>query len=110
MVGYWVFGLPLGWAFATWGGWGAPGVWLGYFVVLLAVAAILTARFLARTGEAVSRRIGKPPLLGTGQLTFLQWQARADNTKAREELGIEFTPWRDAVRRTAEWVVQSGRV
>ncbi|MCY1159149.1 MAG: hypothetical protein MOP51_2174 [Citricoccus sp.] len=67
------------------------------------------ARFLARTGEAVSRRIGKPPLLGTGQLTFLQWQARADNTKAREQLGIEFTPWRDAVRRTAEWIVQSTR-
>ena len=60
MVGYWVFGLPLGWAFATWGGWGAPGVWLGYFVVLLAVAAILTARFLARTGRPRAQSF--PPL------------------------------------------------
>jgi dihydroflavonol-4-reductase len=68
------------------------------------------ARSLARTGEALSRRIGRPPLLGAGQLTFLQWQARADSSKARERLGIEFTPWPEAVRRTATWIVESGRL
>jgi MATE family multidrug resistance protein len=51
ILGYWVLGLPLDWAIATWGGWGAPGIWLGYLVVLLGVAAILTARFLAKTGQ-----------------------------------------------------------
>jgi multidrug resistance protein, MATE family len=51
MVAYWAFGLPLGWAFATWGGWGAPGVWMGFFVALVASALILSARFLVKTGR-----------------------------------------------------------
>ena len=53
----------------------------------------------ARASRAAARRsrslIGRPPLLGRGQLHFLLWQARVDNSKAREELGIEFTPWRE---------------
>ena len=62
------------------------------------------ARGVAAAGEGVSRVIRRPPLIGRGALTFLLWEARADSSKAREELGIEFTPWRDGVARTVEWI------
>lgn len=68
------------------------------------------ARAMARAGEAVSRVIRRPPLLGQGQLHFLLWQARVDNTKARQELGIEFLPWREGIRRTVRWMRESGRI
>ena len=65
---------------------------------------------LARAGEAVSRVIRRPPLLGVGQLHFLRWEARADNSKAREELGVDFTPWPEGIRRTVEWMRADGRI
>jgi dihydroflavonol-4-reductase len=68
------------------------------------------ARFLARAGEGASRVIRKPPLLPKGQLDFLLWEARADSTKAREQLGIDPLDWAEAIRRTTRWVIDSGRV
>jgi len=65
---------------------------------------------LARAGEAIARAIRRPPLLAVGQLHFLRWEARADSSKAREELGIDFTPWPAAVRRTVEWMSETGRI
>jgi dihydroflavonol-4-reductase len=65
---------------------------------------------LARGGEMVSRVIRRPPLLGVGQLHFLRWEARADSAKARAELGVEFTPWREGIRRTVAWMLETGRV
>jgi dihydroflavonol-4-reductase len=68
------------------------------------------AKGMASAGEAVSRVIRQPPLLGKGQLTFLQWQARASNDKARTELGIEFTTLPDGMARTVRWMEDSGRI
>jgi dihydroflavonol-4-reductase len=68
------------------------------------------ARALAAGGEAVSRVIRRPPLIGRGQLHFLLWRARADNTKARSELDVEFTPWEEAVRRTVRWMADVGHI
>ncbi len=68
------------------------------------------ARGMARAGEAVSRVIKQPPLLGKGQLTFLEWQARASNEKARTDLGIEFTPLPEGMARTVRWMADSGRI
>jgi nucleoside-diphosphate-sugar epimerase len=68
------------------------------------------AKALATAGERVAGVIGKPPLLGRGQLHFLLWQARVDNAKAREELGIEFTDWRDGIARTVSWMEAEGRI
>jgi dihydroflavonol-4-reductase len=68
------------------------------------------ARGLASTGEAVSRVIRQPPLLGKGQLTFLQWQARASNEKARSALGVEFTPLAEGIVATVRWMQHSGRL
>jgi dihydroflavonol-4-reductase len=68
------------------------------------------AKGMASAGEAVSRVIKQPPLLGKGQLTFLLWQARASNEKARTELGVEFTPLPDGISRTVRWMADSGRI
>jgi dihydroflavonol-4-reductase len=68
------------------------------------------AKALATGGEAVARLIHRSPLLGEGQLTFLLRRARVDNSKARKELGIDFTPWTEAVRRTVRWMRDIGRI
>ena len=68
------------------------------------------AKAIAGAGERVADVIGRPPLLGRGQLHFLLWQARVDNSKAREELGIEFADWREGIARTVRWMEESGRV
>jgi dihydroflavonol-4-reductase len=60
------------------------------------------ARVLAAVGEGVARVIRRPPMLARGQLTFLQWQARADSSKAQRELGFTPTPLEDGLRRTLE--------
>ena len=67
------------------------------------------AKPLARAGEAVSRLIRRPPLLSAGQLTFLLWEARADSSKARSELGVEFRPWEQGIRETARWMLDTDR-
>lgn len=71
---------------------------------------IPAAKALASGGEALARVIGRPPLLGKGQLHFLLWEARVDNTRARKELGLDFTPWAEGVRRTVRWMRETGRI
>ena len=66
------------------------------------------ARGVARAGEAVARIAGRPPLLPAGQLEFLLWEARADSSKVRDELGIDPLGWEQAVRRTVRWIVDEG--
>jgi len=68
------------------------------------------ARGLARGGEAVSRLVKRPPLLGSGQLHFLLWEARADSSKAREQLDVGFRSWQSGVRSTVQWMLASGRL
>jgi dihydroflavonol-4-reductase len=68
------------------------------------------AKGMATGGEAVSRLIRRPPLLGKGQLTFLTWQARASNDKARTELGVEFTPLPEGIAGTVRWMTDTGRL
>lgn len=60
------------------------------------------AKVFAAAGEAVSTVIKRPPMLARGQLTFFQWQARADSSKAQRELGFTPTPLEDGLRRTLE--------
>lgn len=68
------------------------------------------AKALAAAGERVSGLIRRPPLIGRGQLYFLLWRARVDNTRAREELGVQFRPWRDGIGETVRWMAESGRI
>jgi dihydroflavonol-4-reductase len=71
---------------------------------------VRAARGMASAGEAMSRLIRRPPLLGSGQLHFLLWQASASNEKARTELGVEFTPLAAGIARTVRWMIDSGRL
>lgn len=66
------------------------------------------ARVLARAGEGIARIIRRPPLLPQGQLDFLLWEARADSSKTREELGVQPLEWPEAIRRTVRWMAESG--
>ncbi|HSJ17090.1 MAG TPA: NAD-dependent epimerase/dehydratase family protein [Solirubrobacterales bacterium] len=68
------------------------------------------AKGLAAVGAAVSAVIRRPPLLSRGQLHFLLWQARADSSKAREELGWDPIPWSEGIPRTVRWMLETGRV
>jgi nucleoside-diphosphate-sugar epimerase len=58
------------------------------------------ARTLALGGELVSRAVKRPPLLPTGQLHFVMWNAAPDSTKAQQELGWQPTALDDGLRRT----------
>jgi nucleoside-diphosphate-sugar epimerase len=68
------------------------------------------AKAFAAGGETLSRLTRRPPLAGRGQLHFVLWQARVDNTKARERLGVEFTAWEEGIPRTVRWMLDEGRV
>ena len=68
------------------------------------------ARGLAAGGERLADAIKRPPLLGRGQLHFLLWQARVDNAKARDALGVEFRPWQQGIRETVRWMADTGRI
>jgi dihydroflavonol-4-reductase len=71
---------------------------------------VALARGMAAAGEGVSRLIRRPPLLGRGQLHFLLWEAKVDNSKARDQLGVEFTPWQEGIWRTVRWMAEEGRI
>ncbi len=43
-VSYWIFGIPVGWILATYGGLGAPGIWWGLAIGLTIAAVFLSAR------------------------------------------------------------------
>jgi len=58
------------------------------------------ARVLAAGGEGISRVIRRPPMLSRGQLHFFRWQAKADATRARRELGFTPTPLEEGLRAT----------
>jgi len=60
------------------------------------------ARTLALGGELVSHAVNRPPLLPTGQLHFLMWNAAPDSTKAQQELGWRPTALDDGLERTLE--------
>lgn len=74
------------------------------------VIPLALARPLARIGERVAAATGKPPLLPQGQLRFLQWGARLDATRLRTELGVDPLGWEPTVRRTARWLLETGRI
>jgi len=57
-------------------------------------------RLVSSVGEAVARRTGRPPLIPSGQLHFLQWRARPSAARARDELGWTATPFAEGLRAT----------
>jgi MATE family multidrug resistance protein len=61
LVGYWVVGIPIGWALATGAGLGPRGLWWGLTFGLVAVAALLSWRVVhALRGEVRRTTIESP--------------------------------------------------
>ncbi len=58
------------------------------------------ARAAAAIGEYLARLTHRPPLIATGALHFLQWQAHPLSAKAQRELGWNPTPLREGLRET----------
>lgn len=67
------------------------------------------AKTLAVVGEAIARVIRRPPLVARGQVEFLLWEARADASRARDELGVYFLAPEEGIRRTVRWMIETGR-
>jgi len=61
--------------------------------------------------EAYATRFShkKPPITGDS-LRYLRHPMYTDNTKARTELGMEFRPLDDSIRRAIDWFVENGYV
>ncbi len=53
--------------------------------------------------ESLSALTKKPPLLSRDSVRLTLYGLRADNTKARTELGMTFTPYREGLKRTIQW-------
>jgi nucleoside-diphosphate-sugar epimerase len=52
--------------------------------------------------ESLVGAISRPPLLPTGQLHFLMWNATPDSSKAQDDLGWRPTALDNGLRRTLE--------
>lgn len=74
------------------------------------VMPLWLGRVVAHAGEAVSRVIGRAPLIPKGQLHFMQWQARPSSAKAQRELGWRPTPFAEGVALTVAWLRDQGRL
>lgn len=57
---------------------------------------------LATVSEPLARRLGAEPVIARSLLTFFDWQARVDSSKAQRELGYEPVPIPIGVARTVE--------
>jgi nucleoside-diphosphate-sugar epimerase len=68
------------------------------------------ARLFAAAGEAVAGMTGKPPVVARGQVEFLRTNARPSSARARERLGWVPTPFSTGVRRTIEWLRETGEL
>ncbi len=58
------------------------------------------ARAAATISEQLARLTHRPPLIATGALHFLLWQARPSSVKAQRELGWKPTPLREGLKVT----------
>src|SRR4051794_30583160 len=66
------------------------------------VLPVRLARVLAAASDALAKRGGPEPLISSGQLYFVLWNAAPDSSKAQDELGWEPTPLDDGVAATVD--------
>ena len=70
-------------------------------------------RMAAPIGDYLEQRAwqtGKKPALTGGALRYAALNFRFSNQKAREELGLEFTPMRAAICKAFDWFIRQGRI
>lgn len=58
LVGYWLLGLPVGYALCFWWGWGVIGLWVGLSSGLIAVAMVLVTTWHRRVGALAWDKVG----------------------------------------------------
>ncbi len=69
-----------------------------------------TLKLIAYLLEAVSFFTGKPPKLAVDGVRAMEIGAAGCSKKAKEELGVSFTPVEEALRKTVEWYRLNGYV
>ncbi|HEY7535217.1 MAG TPA: NAD-dependent epimerase/dehydratase family protein, partial [Thermodesulfobacteriota bacterium] len=70
----------------------------------------LTIKFIAYLLELKSLFTGKPPRIAVDGIRAMEIGAMGENRKAREELGLNFTPMEEALRKTIQWYKENGYV
>lgn len=65
-------------------------------------------KIIAYISEVKSLFTGKPPKLAVDGIRAMEVGAAGSNRKAREELGLNFTPLEEALRTTIEWYRENG--
>jgi dihydroflavonol-4-reductase len=70
----------------------------------------LIIKLIAYASELKSLFTGNPPRLALDAVRAMEVGAIGDNRKAREELGLHFTPLEEALRRTIAWYKENGYV
>jgi dihydroflavonol-4-reductase len=63
---------------------------------------------ISNAGALKGAITGRPPLIPKGQLAFLQVDSFPTSKRAREDLGIEFTPLATGLERTIAWMRETG--
>lgn len=74
------------------------------------VAPAWLLRIVAAVSAPLARAFGFRPLIAPGQLAFLLWNPRIDNSKARRELGFIPKPLEEGVRETITFLRKEGLV
>lgn len=69
-----------------------------------------TAKLIAHLLELRARLTGKPPKFAVDGVREMTAGAAGSNKKAKEELGLEFTPFEEAIRKTIVWYKENGYV
>ncbi|SRR5579885_622142 len=67
-------------------------------------------KIIAHLSEIKSFFTGKPPRFAVDGIRAMEIGAAGSNKKAREELGLEFTPLEEALRKTIDWYRENGYV
>lgn len=91
--------------------------WRDYFRMLSEISGVevpkrkispAMAKFVASLSELKSFFTRKPPNVAKELVKLMQHGGTVDNTKSREELGLDYTPIREALTRTVQWYWDNG--
>ncbi len=66
------------------------------------VMPLAVARAVSAVGERIAALSGRPPLIPHGALIFLESHPVPDGGRARDELGLEVTPWERGLAETLD--------
>jgi len=71
---------------------------------------VFAAKIFGSLMEKMAEQSGKPPMTTAREVPYLSQYFFVDNSKARRELGMEFTPIEDSLSRAIEWFRRVGYI